>query len=160
MSKKQQQFTIFTPKLHLECVHLIKQLMTFHFGGHWFINPLEVMFTSAVGFGEHHFLGVDTQGLAVIFSHHQVCILFNTYLVMWKYNCEPLWVSKSQCPPYEKSLIVYYYMTMNFLNSDSLRRLIASSNRSTCPPRNFAREVNKSHAAVSMYPNIVTGENQ
>ena len=32
------------------------------------------MFTSAVGFGEHHFLGVD----------------------------------KSQCPPYEKSLIVYY----------------------------------------------------
>jgi hypothetical protein len=75
MSKKQQQFTIFTPKLHLECVHLIKQLMTFHFGGHWFINPLEVMFTSAVGFGEHHFPGVD----------------------------------KSQCPPYEKSLIVYCY---------------------------------------------------
>jgi hypothetical protein len=37
----------------------VKQLMTFHFGGHWFINPLEVMFTSAVGFGEHHFLGVD-----------------------------------------------------------------------------------------------------
>jgi hypothetical protein len=36
------------------------------------INPLEVMFTSAVGFGEHHFLRVD----------------------------------KSQCPPYEKSLIV------------------------------------------------------
>ena len=36
MSKKQQQFTIFTPKLHLECViyDLIKQLMTFHFGGH------------------------------------------------------------------------------------------------------------------------------
>jgi hypothetical protein len=33
---------------------------------------LEVMFTSAVGFGEHYFLGVD----------------------------------KSQCPPYEKSLIV------------------------------------------------------
>jgi hypothetical protein len=26
--------------------HLIKQLMTFHFGGHWFINP----------FGEYHFL--------------------------------------------------------------------------------------------------------
>ena len=46
--------------------------MTFDFGGHWFINPLEVMFTLAVGFGEHHFLGVD----------------------------------KSQCPPYEKSLIV------------------------------------------------------
>jgi hypothetical protein len=41
---------------------------------YWFINPLEVMFTSAVGFGEHHFLGID----------------------------------KSQCPPYEKSLIVYY----------------------------------------------------
>jgi hypothetical protein len=38
--------------------HLIKQLTTFHFGGHSFINPLEVMFTSAVGFGEH-FLGVD-----------------------------------------------------------------------------------------------------
>jgi hypothetical protein len=35
-------------------------------------QPVEVMFTSAVGFGEHHFLGVD----------------------------------KSQCPPYEKSLIV------------------------------------------------------
>jgi hypothetical protein len=34
---------------------------------------LEVMFTSAVGFGEHHFQGVD----------------------------------KLQCPPYEKSLIVY-----------------------------------------------------
>jgi hypothetical protein len=32
-----------------------------------------LMFTSAVGFGEHHFLGVD----------------------------------KLQCPPYEKSLIVY-----------------------------------------------------
>jgi hypothetical protein len=51
--------------------HLIKQLMIFHFGGHLFINPLEVMFTSAVGFGEHHFLGVD----------------------------------KSQCTPFEKSLI-------------------------------------------------------
>jgi hypothetical protein len=38
---------------------LIKQLMTFHFGGHWVINHLKVMFTSAVGFGEHHFLGVD-----------------------------------------------------------------------------------------------------
>ena len=49
--------------------------MTFHFGGHRFINPLEVMFTSAVGFGEHHFLGDD----------------------------------KSQCPPHEKSLIIYYY---------------------------------------------------
>jgi hypothetical protein len=35
-------------------------------------DPLEVMFTSAVGFGEHHFLGVN----------------------------------KTQCPPYEKSLIV------------------------------------------------------
>jgi hypothetical protein len=46
--------------------------MTFHFGGHLFINPEEVMFTSAGGFGEHHFLGVD----------------------------------KSQCPPYEKSLLV------------------------------------------------------
>jgi hypothetical protein len=44
-------------------------------------------------------------------------------------------------------------MTMNFLNSDWF---IASSNRTTCPPRNFAREVNKSHVAVSMYPNIVT----
>jgi hypothetical protein len=33
--------------------------MTFHFGGHLFSNPLEVMFTSAVGFGEHHYLGVD-----------------------------------------------------------------------------------------------------
>ena len=72
MFKKQQQFTIFTPKLHLECMcHLIKQLTTLYFGGHSFINPLEGMFTSAVGFGEH-FLGVD----------------------------------KSQCPPYEKSLIV------------------------------------------------------
>ena len=60
MSKKQQQFTIFTPKLHLELMcHLIKQLLTFHFGGHGFINHLEVMFTSAAGFGEHHFLGVD-----------------------------------------------------------------------------------------------------
>ena len=39
--------------------HLIKQLMTFHFGGYLFINPLEVMFISAVGFGEHHFLGFD-----------------------------------------------------------------------------------------------------
>ena len=40
-------------------------------------------------------------------------------------------------------------MTMNFLNSDWFRRFIASSNRTTCPPRNFAREVNKSHVAVS-----------
>ena len=47
MSKKQQQFTIFTPQITLRMCHLIKQLMTFHFGGHWFIN------------GEHHFLGVD-----------------------------------------------------------------------------------------------------
>ena len=52
--------------------HLIKQFMTFHFGGDLFINPLEVIFTSGVGFCEHHFLGVD----------------------------------KSQCPPYEKTLIV------------------------------------------------------
>ena len=28
-------------------------------------------------------------------------------------------------------------MTMNFLNSDWFRRFIASSNRTTCPPRNF-----------------------
>jgi hypothetical protein len=51
-------------------------------------------------------------------------------------------------------------MIMNFLNSDWFRRFIASSNRTTCPPRNFAREANKSHVAVSTYPNIVTGENQ
>ena len=52
-------------------------------------------------------------------------------------------------------------MTMNFLNSDWFRRFIASSKRTTCPPRNFARGVNKSHVAVSTYPNrIVTGENQ
>ena len=51
-------------------------------------------------------------------------------------------------------------MTMNFLNSDWFRRFIASSNRTTCPPSNFAREVNKSRVAVSTYPNIVTGENQ
>jgi hypothetical protein len=51
-------------------------------------------------------------------------------------------------------------MTMNFLNSDWFRRFIASSNRTACTPRNFAREVNKSHVAVSKYPNIVTGENQ
>jgi hypothetical protein len=44
----------FSPQNYM--CHLIKQLMTFHFGGHWFINPLEVMFTSDVGFGEHHFL--------------------------------------------------------------------------------------------------------
>jgi hypothetical protein len=37
------------------------------------------MFTSAVGFGEHHFLGFD----------------------------------KSQCPPYEKSLIVYCVAASN-----------------------------------------------
>ena len=78
---------------------------------------------------------------------------------------------------------------MNFLNSDWFRRFIASSNlnnlennqniqyikhstvysdffvfvssnRTTCPPRNFARDVNKSHVAVNTYPNIVTGENQ
>ena len=51
-------------------------------------------------------------------------------------------------------------MPMNFLNSDWFRRFIASFNRTTCPPRNFAREVNKSHVTVSTYPNIVTGENQ
>ena len=51
-------------------------------------------------------------------------------------------------------------MTINFLNSDCFRMVIASSNRTTCPPRNFAREGNKSHVAVSTYPNIVTGENQ
>ena len=51
-------------------------------------------------------------------------------------------------------------MPMDFLNSDWFRRFIASSNRTTCQPRNFAREVNKFHVAVSTYPNIVTGENQ
>jgi hypothetical protein len=45
-------------------------------------------------------------------------------------------------------------MTMHFLNSDWFRRLIASSNRTTCPPRNFAREVNKSHVAVRTSPLI------
>ena len=49
-------------------------------------------------------------------------------------------------------------MTMNFLYSDWFRKFIGSSNRTTCPPHNFAREVNKSHVAVSTYPNIVTGE--
>jgi hypothetical protein len=76
MSKRQcSTIHNFHPKITLRMCHLIKQLMTFHFGGHWFIKPLEVMLTSAVGFGEHYFLGVD----------------------------------KSQCPPYEKSLIVYCY---------------------------------------------------
>ena len=51
-------------------------------------------------------------------------------------------------------------MTINFLNADWFRRSIASSNRTTCQPRNLAREVNKSHVAVSTYPNIVTGGNQ
>jgi len=51
-------------------------------------------------------------------------------------------------------------MTMNFLNFDWFRRFIASCDITTCPPRNFAREVNKSHVAVSTYPNIVTGGNQ
>jgi hypothetical protein len=50
-------------------------------------------------------------------------------------------------------------MTVNFLNSDWFRRCIASSSRTTCPPRSCVREVNKSHVAVSMYQNIVTGEN-
>ena len=45
---------------------------------------------------------------------------------------------------------------MNFLNSDWFRRFIASSDSTTCPQRNFAREVNKCHVAVSTYPNIVT----
>ena len=36
-----------------------------------------------------HSILYDPQGLAVIFSHHQVCI--NIYLAMCKYNCEPLW---------------------------------------------------------------------
>ena len=35
---------------------------------------------------------IQTQGLANIFSRHQVCV--NTYLVMWKFNCEPLWNAK------------------------------------------------------------------
>jgi len=48
---------------------------------------------------------------------------------------------------------------MNCLNSDWLRWFIASSNRTICPPRNFAREFNKSHVAVSTYANIVTGGN-
>ena len=50
-------------------------------------------------------------------------------------------------------------MTMHFLNSDWFR-CIASSNRTTCPARDFVREVNKSHVAVSTYPYIVTWENQ
>ena len=48
---------------------------------------------------------------------------------------------------------------MNFLNSDLLRRFIAASNRTTYPPRSFAREVNKSHVAVSTYPHIVAEKN-
>ena len=51
-------------------------------------------------------------------------------------------------------------MTMNFLNFDWVRRFIASSNRTTCPPRNLAGEINKLNVAVSAYPNIVTGGNQ
>jgi hypothetical protein len=49
---------------------------------------------------------------------------------------------------------------LNFLNSNWFRRCIASSYRITCPPRNFVREINKSHVAVSVYQNIVTVENQ
>ena len=48
---------------------------------------------------------------------------------------------------------------MNFLNSDWFRRFIASSNRTTCPPRAKLR-VRLINVAVSTYPNIVTGENQ
>jgi hypothetical protein len=89
MSRKQIKHNFHT-KITLRMCHLIKQLMTFHFGGHWFINPLEVMFTSAVGFGEHDFFGID----------------------------------KSQCSPYEKSLIVYYYMTSDNVFSDWLMSLV------------------------------------
>ena len=56
--------------------------------------------------------------------------------------------------------IVCDFIIVNFLNSEWFRRFIASYNRTTCPPRKFAREVNKSHVAVSTYPNIVTGENR
>jgi hypothetical protein len=47
------------------------------------------MFTSAVGFGEHHFL----------------------------------WVDKSQCPPYEKSLIVYCCSCSVFIVFDVNQKL-------------------------------------
>ena len=106
--------------------HLIKQLMTFHFGGHWFINHLEVMFTSAVGFGEYHFLGVD----------------------------------KSQCPPYEKSLIVYYYMTINILDSDWTRHFFTLHFKMWLSPLKSVREVNITFEHCSVYPKIVTGKVQ
>jgi hypothetical protein len=50
------------------------------------------MFTSAVGFGEHHFLGVD----------------------------------KSQCPPYEKSLIESYAKTNQYLDQLANRNGVES----------------------------------
>ena len=37
--------------------HLIKQLMTFHFGGHWFINPLEVI-NHSVHLMKSHWIGL------------------------------------------------------------------------------------------------------
>ena len=36
----------------------------------------------------------DAETLLSLLAHQKVSsLLFNTYLVMWKYNCEPLWFS-------------------------------------------------------------------
>ena len=53
MSRKQKKYN-FHPNITLRMCHLIKQLMTFHFGGHWFIN---------------HFLGVDKSQCPPYESH-------------------------------------------------------------------------------------------
>ena len=45
----------FSPQNYM--CHLIKQLMTFHFGGHWFINPLEVI-NHSVHLMKSHWIGL------------------------------------------------------------------------------------------------------
>jgi hypothetical protein len=65
------------------------------------------MFTSAVGFGKHHLLIYQPRGSDVYRSQRFINpleVMFTSAVGFGKHHF--LGVDKSQCPPYEKSLIV------------------------------------------------------
>ena len=75
-------------------------------------------------------------------------------------NYHFFWVDKSSCQPYQKSLIVYYYMTINILDSYWTKHYFILHFKMWLPPLKSAREVNITFEHCSVYPKIVTGKVQ
>jgi hypothetical protein len=75
-------------------------------------------------------------------------------------NYHFFWVDKSSCQPYQKSLIVYYYMTINILDSDWTKHYFTLHFKMWLPLLKSAHEVNITFEHCSVYPKIVTGKVQ